>query len=194
LAAAAGQADLYAPVAEQLRVDRPTAKVAVLAAMYGQTSGTAGQALRGMASAYPVAMAYLRSADEAGQAGRAVTTYGGRRVPAWPLGTDLDEGQLRAASAARGRFTRNAVIQGAAAEVFKAWAATVRQSVAAVDARIVLCLHDELLVEAPAERAEEVAGQLVTALEATATRWFSGTRVRFVADVRVVRRWSDAKD
>ena len=31
--------DMYAPVAEQLGVDRATAKVAVLGAMYGQTTG-----------------------------------------------------------------------------------------------------------------------------------------------------------
>ena len=31
-------------------------KVAVLAAMYGQTSGAAGEALRGLDHAYPVAM------------------------------------------------------------------------------------------------------------------------------------------
>ena len=36
---------MYAPVAAALRSDRPTAKVAVLAAMYGQTSGPAGEAL-----------------------------------------------------------------------------------------------------------------------------------------------------
>ena len=59
LARAAAEDDLYSPVAARLKVDRPTAKVAVLAAMYGQTSGTAGQALRGMESAYPVAMKCL---------------------------------------------------------------------------------------------------------------------------------------
>ncbi|HEU5107019.1 MAG TPA: DNA polymerase, partial [Micromonosporaceae bacterium] len=58
-AAAAADADLYAPVAARLGVGRPVAKVAVLAAMYGQTSGAAGEALRGLERAYPVAMSYL---------------------------------------------------------------------------------------------------------------------------------------
>ena len=48
LAAATREDDLYAPVAARLGVDRAVAKVAVLAAMYGQTSGTAGQALAGL--------------------------------------------------------------------------------------------------------------------------------------------------
>jgi DNA polymerase-1 len=194
LAAAATEADLYAPVAARLGVDRPTAKVAVLAAMYGQTSGAAGAALRGMDASYPRAMAYLRAADEAGRAGRAVTTYGGRRVPVWAVPAAGEEGQDRAAAAARGRFTRNAVIQGAAAELFKAWAATVRLAVAGSGSRIVLCLHDELLVEAPLAAAEEVGAALHRTLDATAARWFGSARVRFVADVRVLQRWSDAKD
>src|SRR5437588_313092 len=48
LAAAARADDMYLPVAAQLGCDRPTAKVAILAAMYGQTTGTAGAALRRM--------------------------------------------------------------------------------------------------------------------------------------------------
>ncbi len=198
LAAAATEADLYAPVAQRLGVDRPTAKVAVLAAMYGQTSGAAGAALRGMDASYPQAMAYLRSADEAGRSGRAVTTYGGRRVPVWDGPVSGEESQQRAAAAARGRFTRNAVIQGAAAELFKAWAATVRLAVAGSGARIVLCLHDELLVEAPLDAAEDVAEALHRTLDSTAALWFPprghSRPVRFVADVRGLHRWSDAKD
>jgi DNA polymerase-1 len=194
LATAAAQPDLYAPVAEALGVDRPTAKVAVLAAMYGQTSGAAGAALRGMDASYPRAMAYLRAADEDGRAGRAVMTYGGRRVPVWETPAGLGEAQTRAVTAARGRFTRNAVVQGAAAELFKAWAATVRLAVRDQGAQIVLCLHDELLVETPRERADQVAEQVLSSLESTAARWFGSTRVRFVADIRIVERWSDAKD
>jgi DNA polymerase I - 3''-5'' exonuclease and polymerase domains len=63
--------DLYAPVAAQLGVERAVAKVAVLGAMYGQTTGHGAQALRRLNAAYPVAMAYLDSADRAG--GQAVT-------------------------------------------------------------------------------------------------------------------------
>ena len=66
LTAATRNDDLYAPVAAQLGVDRPTAKVAVLGAMYGQTTGHGAQALRRLNAAYPVAMAYLDGADRAG--------------------------------------------------------------------------------------------------------------------------------
>ena len=41
-AAATREDDLYAPVAQRLGVERSVAKIAVLAAMYGQRSGAAG--------------------------------------------------------------------------------------------------------------------------------------------------------
>ena len=53
LAAATGADDLYAPVAAQLGVDRPTAKVAVLGAMYGQTTGHGAQVLRRLDARLP---------------------------------------------------------------------------------------------------------------------------------------------
>ena len=59
--------DLYAPVGAALRVERPVAKIAVLAAMYGQTSGAAGKALKDLERAYPTAMAYLQRAYDAGR-------------------------------------------------------------------------------------------------------------------------------
>src|ERR1035441_828031 len=56
LARATLEDDMYAPVAAQLGVDRATAKVAMLGAMYGQTTGHGLQALRRLEAAYPVAM------------------------------------------------------------------------------------------------------------------------------------------
>ncbi len=144
LIAATRADDLYAPVAAQLGVDRPTAKVAVLGAMYGQTTGHGAQALRRLNAAYPVAMAYLDAADRAGRAGRDLRTYGGRLI-------QLASAEARSSSqaAAHGRYARNAMIQGAAAELFKMWAVTVRARGGPLGARIVLCLHDELLVHCP---------------------------------------------
>jgi DNA polymerase I len=190
LVLAARADDMYAPVAEQLRVDRPTAKVAVLGAMYGQTTGYGAQALRRLNAAYPVAMGYLDAADRAGQAGRDLRTYGGRLVQLAPAG-----GESRSASraAAYGRYARNAMIQGAAAELFKMWAVTVRARCAPLGARIVLCLHDELLVHAPLQHAETVAGIVDDCLHEAARRWAPGCGVRFVSDTAVVSCWSDAK-
>lgn len=199
LARATADPDLYSPVAARLGCERPVAKVAVLAAMYGQTSGTAGEALKGLDRAYPVAMGYLRAADERGRRGADVTTYGGRRIPMWPLPEPVEA----PAAAGRGRFARNAVVQGAAAELFKMWAVTVRAGLVGLGqtgeggpgrpAEIVMCLHDELLVHVAARHAPAVVDLLHDSLERTARRWAAGSGVRLVADVSVVTRWSDAK-
>jgi DNA polymerase-1 len=185
--------DLYAPVGAALKVERPVAKIAVLAAMYGQTSGAAGEALKGLERAYPTAMAYLQRAYESGVASRAVRTYGGRRIPMWENPVDAAPGSLPSTISGRGRFARNAVIQGAAAELFKAWAATVRLTTRPMGARIVLCLHDELLVHVPREAADEAAAAIDAALVASARRWTGSSTVRFVCDTSVIARWSDAK-
>ena len=186
--------DLYAPVAERLGVERPVAKVAVLAAMYGQRSGSAGRALEGLERAYPVAMSLLDRAYEAGRLGHEIRTYGGRLIPTSRFLADHPIGTEPTLDAARGRFVRNAVIQGAAAEFFKAWAATVRATTRHLGARIVLCLHDELLVHVPRDRAEEAGTAVEAALTDAARRWSAGAPVRFVADTSIIERWSDAKD
>ena len=143
-------------------------------------------------------MGLLADAAEAGQRGEDVYTIGGRRVRMWNEAAVDDAGigdldRARGVAAARGRYARNALIQGAAAEFFKVWAVLVRLRARPFDAEIVLCLHDELLVHAPTGRADEVAGILHTTLAEAAHRWSPDPDVRFVADVSVIRRWSEAK-
>jgi len=187
LALATQADDMYLPVATELGVDRPTAKVAMIAAMYGQTTGHGGVAGRRMRAAYPVAMGYLDSADRAARAGRDLRTYGGRLVRM--------SGGIASPSrtAARGRYGRNALVQGAAAELFKMWAVTVRARGPALGARIVLCLHDELLVHVAEEHAEAAAALVGDCLAETARRWAPRGDVRFIAETSVVRCWADAK-
>jgi DNA polymerase I len=193
LAAATRDDDLYAPVAARLGVERDVAKVAVLAAMYGQRSGAAGAALQGLERAYPQAMRMLDDAYGSGQRGEPLRTWGGRLVPtgafldAHPPGADPD------LDAARGRFARNALIQGSAAELFKAWVGTVRASIRDLGAQLVLCLHDEILIQVPDAAATEAARRVDVALDDASRRWSGGAGVRFVADTAVIRRWSDAK-
>ena len=139
LARACLEDDLYAPVAEQLAVDRAIAKVAVLGAMYGQTTGVGARALRRLEATYPVAMSYLSDADRSAQAGKDLRTYGGRLVKMWSFNyAEIDEKEARRIESARGRYGRNAMVQGAAAELFKVWAVTLRARSAACDAETVL--------------------------------------------------------
>jgi DNA polymerase-1 len=175
-------------------VDRATAKTAVLGAMYGATTGHGAQALRRLEAAYPVAMGYLSRAAQQAAVGQDLRTYGGRLVPMGPGAPGgLAGPEAPGAAAARGRYGRNALIQGAAAELFKIWAVTVRARTRGVGARIVLCLHDELLVHAPSEHAATVAQLVDAGLNEAVHRWAPGTAVRFLADIAIVSRWSDAK-
>lgn len=195
LARASRVADLYAGVADTLAVEREIAKVAVLGAMYGQTTGRGAQALAELRRAYPVAMAYLDHADAEARTGRDVRTYGGRRIRMDAGGDhELPERAARSRAAARGRYGRNAVIQGAAAELFKMWAVTVRSRTRMLGAEIVLCLHDELLVHAPVDVAREVATLVDASLQEAVRRWAPDDSVRFLADTSIIARWSDAKD
>jgi DNA polymerase-1 len=48
-------------------------------------------------------------------------------------------------------------------------------------------------VQVPSDLAETAVALLHGALGSVAAHWAAGADVRFVADVAVVRRWSDAK-
>ena len=74
------------------------------------------------------------------------------------------------------------MVQGAAAELFKVWAVTVRARGRALDARVVLCLHDELLVHVPIEHADAAAALVDDALQEAAARWAPDRTVRFLAE------------
>jgi len=193
---AATQADdLYANVADQLSVTRDVAKLAVLGAMYGATTGESAHVLPRLRSSYPVAMRLLDDAAEQGRQRLEVSTIGGRRIRTdYGTATDGDLDNARSAAESRGRFARNAIVQGAAAEFFKVWAILVRRRARKFNSAVVLCLHDELLVHAPAERASAVAEVVESALAEAAYYWSPEPAVRFVADVSVIGRWSEAKD
>ncbi|MEL6983660.1 MAG: DNA polymerase, partial [Actinomycetota bacterium] len=194
LIAATADADLYQPVAKRLGVERDVAKVAVLGAMYGATTGESAGALRGLQQNYPVAMTLLEEAAEQGRLGHDIVTIGGRRVRTGSgSAPDGDLDRAIAAAAARGRYARNALIQGAAAEFFKVWAVIVRRRVGELGAQVVLCLHDELLVHAPVETADAVAGIVTDAVTEAAFYWSPEPDVRFLADTSIIERWSEAK-
>jgi DNA polymerase-1 len=85
------------------------------------------------------------------------------------------------------------VIHGAAAELFKAWAATVRHDGRAIGAQIVLCLHDELLLQVPEDNVADASALLVESLESTARWWAGRSGVRLIAEVASGASWADAK-
>ena len=82
LARAAAEGDLYAALAaEAFDGDRAAAKLALLGAMYGQTSGGIGPLLAVLRKRFPLAMAYVEDAARTGERGGVVYSRLGRACP-----------------------------------------------------------------------------------------------------------------
>jgi DNA polymerase-1 len=183
-ALAPGEDDLYgALAAAEFGGDRDKAKLALLSAMYGASGGEAGQLLGVLRRRFPVAMAYVDSAARAGEEGRLVRSHLGRTCP------PARPGQEQPARArARGRFTRNFVVQATAAEWANVLLAELRMRLraAASPARPVFFQHDEVLLHAPAEAAEQAAEAVHEAARSAGRRLFGESPVRFPMQIRVV--------
>ena len=112
-----------------------------------------------------------------------------------PVDDPAGESPLRAGAAARarGRFTRNFVIQGTAAEWALVLLAALRRRLAGTAAELVFFQHDEVVVHAPAGRATEVAAAVDAAGERTRRLLFGDTPVRFPLGVSIVDCYADAK-
>jgi DNA polymerase-1 len=210
---AAGAGDMYAALAaEAFGGDRAKAKVALLGAMYGQTGGQAVPALAALRGSYPVALAYVEDAARIGEAGGLVRSWLGRTCPppsvtwsAWAEpsaaldpeaagGEALPDGPRGGAAArARGRFTRNFVIQATAAEFALSLLALLRGALAGSDAELVFFQHDEVVVHCPEPDAPRVVAAVEAACEQARRLLFGGTPVRFPLDVSVVGCYADAK-
>ncbi len=194
LADAGRGTDLYQGLVDRGVVDRrELAKVGMLGALYGGTTGQAALVLPRLARAYPRAMAVVEAAARAGERRERVRTWLGRTSPLPPRWRDDERGAQQAR--AWGRFTRNFVVQGTAAEWALAWMAGVRRAIRDVDGAALVCfLHDEVIVQAPEDRAAEVA-EAVRAAAADAGRLLFGRfPIDFPVQTAVVEDWSQAKD
>lgn len=92
---------------------------------------------------------------------------------------------------ARGRFTRNFVIQATAAEWALALIACLR-SMLSPDVELVFFQHDEVVLHCPTEQADAVAAGVREASEQARRLLFADSPVRFPVNVAVVRCYADA--
>ncbi|MFI2365408.1 bifunctional 3'-5' exonuclease/DNA polymerase [Promicromonospora sp. NPDC019610] len=217
--------DMYAGIVATGAVDsREHAKVGMLGAMYGGTTGVSAQVLPRLARAFPQAIDLVERAARAGERGEVVTTRLGRSSPlpgeSWAAvqGSAFDEdagadAQSRARSQTRswGRFTRNFVVQGTAAEWALCWIASIRRRLWALgedtsdgvpglapapfDRRphLVFFLHDEIVVHAPAALADVVAQEVRDAADEAGRLLFGDFPVDFPLSVAVTESYADAK-
>ncbi len=173
MARAGRHADLYQGFVDAgVVADRKQAKVAMLGAMYGATTGDSAALMPRLERAFPQAIAMVEAAARAGERGEVVTTWLGRSSPPpsewWreAVAAASVEGagpeEARAARSARrdwGRFTRNFIVQGTAAEWALCWMAALRRRLLTIPGRphLVFFLHDEVLVHTPEAVADQVA-------------------------------------
>src|SRR4051794_17078246 len=195
--------DLYKAVSDTaFSGDRAQAKIAVLGAIYGQTSGDGLKNLAMLRKRFPQAVQYVDDAARAGEEGRLVRTYLGRTSP--PTGHPLDEALLEGPPAdipqtdprhsrARGRFTRNFVVQGSAADWALLMLAALRQSLTPLKAELVFFQHDEVIVHCPAEEAPQVAEAIQSASNLAGTLTFGPTPTNFAFTTATVETYADAK-
>nr|WP_308129480.1 bifunctional 3'-5' exonuclease/DNA polymerase [Actinoplanes polyasparticus] len=202
LAAAAAAGDLYAALAtDSFDGDRAKAKVALLGAMYGQTGGAAIPALAVLRKHYPTAFEFVEQAARIGESGGLVRSWLGRTCPpssaSWrDAGLDPPEEAAEpvgASGRARGRFTRNFVVQATAAEWALVLLATLRTALEGSKAEMVLFVHDEVVVHCPAEEADRVVAALHESAVTAGRLLFGDTAVRFPLDVAVVDAYAKAK-
>lgn len=211
-AEAAGSGDLYQALAGAFGGDRAKAKVALLSAMYGGAGGEAAQLLAVLRRRFPRADAYVEAAARAGEEGRVVRSRLGRSCPPpsaeWRgLTASADEpgtGDHRARRSlrARGRFTRNFVVQASAADWALVLLAGLRRRLAALadpaagpmeGPGLVFFQHDEVIVHCPRAAAPEVVTAIGDAAHEAGRLLFGATPVRFPVTTAVVDCYADAK-
>nr|WP_197676502.1 bifunctional 3'-5' exonuclease/DNA polymerase [Nakamurella panacisegetis] len=208
LQAVSQQNDLYTALADDgFGGDRAHAKVAMLGAMYGATSGEAGRLLGTLRRRYPVAMACVEDAARQGELGGTVQSVLGRTSPppgpAWwdqlqagslPEATAAQEQRARQIARSWGRFTRNFVVQGSAADWAGVWLSGLRRDLRRVPgAELVFFQHDELVVHTPIGTAEQVGELTIAAAESARRLVFPGSTAATPVRPVVVDCYADAK-
>ncbi len=224
LASASRGRDLYVGLVDAgVVTTRDEAKVAILGAMYGATTGDSGRLVPRLARAFPRSMALVDRAAADGERGGSVTTLLGRSSPLpsaeWrsvqarasqPEATAVDERRARSTARDWGRFTRNFVVQGSAAEWSLCWMAGLRRRLEELGEKVsdatpaaaasgpvfarvphlVYFLHDEIIVHTPREVADEVAAAVHAAAQAAGTLLFGDFPVDFPLDLAIVESYA----
>ena len=215
MALAGRDRDLYDGIVASGAVDtRAAAKVGMLGAMYGATTGKSGRMLPRLARSYPDAIRFVEEAARLGESGAVVSTHLGRTSPnpspEWREAQfdAQQEGageavQTRAKTARRswGRFTRNFVVQGTAAEWALSWMAGLRRRLTLLSPEVplrarphlVFFLHDEIVVHTPAGQADVVAAEVRAAAEDAGRLLFGAAPVQFPVSVAIVDSYDKAK-
>lgn len=216
MAEAARGRDLYeGVVASGAVATREEAKYAVLGAMYGATTGDSGRLVPRLRRVYPRAMRLVDDAARSGEDGGVVSTKLGRSSPRpdaeWlaqqteASGADVEPAAVKHAQRRardRGRFTRNFVVQGTAAEWALIWLAEIRHRLRQLpdahtaasasgpfshSAHLAFFLHDEVILHVPEEQADAAASAVREASAVATRRIFGVFPIDVPLDLQIVQ-------
>jgi DNA polymerase-1 len=173
---------------------RRRAKIINYALLYGKTAFTlardigvtpaqAQEFIDAYFGGFPRVRAFIdRTVDLARSRGYVETMFGRRRmVP------ELNNRNNQIRSAAE-RMTVNFPIQGSAADILKRAMLRVHDSLNGDRARMILTVHDELLVEAPEGEADSVSDRLRDAMQGAAA-----LKAPLTVDIGIGANWREAK-
>ena len=186
----------HTPFDEVTREQRSAAKAVNFGIVYGisdfglaQNLGipvkTAGGYIKRYFERYPKVQAYMKDCvAQAREKGYAETIYGRRR----PM-PELKSSNYNTRSFGE-RVAMNMPIQGSAADIIKIAMVHVDKALkeAGLTGRLVLQIHDELIVDAPEVEAEATQKLMQSCMEQVAD-----LKVRLVADAATGRSWYDTK-
>ena len=186
----------HTPFDEVTKEQRSAAKAVNFGIVYGisdfglaQNLGipvkTAGSYIKRYFERYPGVQAYMKeSVAVARERGYAETIYGRRR----PM-PELKSGNYNTRSFGE-RVAMNMPIQGSAADIIKIAMVRVEQALqdAGLKGKLVLQIHDELIVDAPAEEAKAVAELMEGCMENVAQ-----LKVKLIAEAAQGNSWFDTK-
>ncbi len=156
-----------------------------LAKDVGVSVGEADRFIKNYLNEYAGIREYMQRTVEEGRKKGYVTTLYGRRRPLPEINA-----ANRNVRALGERMAMNTPIQGTAADIIKLAMIRVHRRLLAegLRARLVLQVHDELIVEAPAEEAQRAAAILGEEMERAAD-----LPVKLIAEVKEGATWYDAK-
>lgn len=190
--------DVYRAIADPLNQPRSAGKLLILAMAYGvgpdkianslsMTMSQARQLLRDFEQRFPSLTKHKESVVKQAARRRPVpystTVLGRRRFLPGLLSDDFKE----RGSGQRQAF--NHLIQGTASDAMKIALIRIHRTLPE-NSRLLLTVHDEVVVLAPLEEVDETVEAVKTGMEGVR---LPGITVPLLADVKVVDRWGEAK-
>lgn len=201
------QDDLYQWLLDAKLVStRQEAKLGMLSVIYGGGGGASGNVGAALTRSFPTAMKFVEQAAQAGEQGLGVRSFLGRGCP--PADEDWmraqrdtsDEASQRAAdmaARARGRFTRNFVVQATAAEWALVWMGHARHLIRTAGwgevCQQVFFVHDEIVFECPVELAEQLQDLIRHAAMLAGRTLFGASSPYFPVSVAINANYGEAK-